>query len=161
MKSMKSDTKQIGEYKYLVTQVSSGVGLEAAARMANLLGPGLGAAPETGGMNALTLGAVLSKVLSNPALHSQLAWFVGAFGSCTQVAFPDGKTTRTLSDIYETHFAGEISNQLEWLRFAFEVNMSSFFATAQKLVKSFWAQLKDSSNSTSQNSAKSSGESGA
>lgn len=158
---MKSEIKQIGGFQYQVTQVSAGVGLEAAARMANLIGPGFTAAPETGGMNSMTLGAVLGKVLSNPALSSQLAWFVKEFGEKTQVGFPDGKT-QTLARIYETHFAGEIADQLDWLRFAFEVNMSSFFVIARNLIGSFWAEAqKGESDSQSPSPAKPSGGSGA
>jgi hypothetical protein len=159
---MKSETKQIGEYQYQVTQVSSGVGLEAAARMANILGPGFGAAPDEGGLNAATLASVLGKVLSNPALSGQLKWFVAAFAERTQIGYSDGRT-QSLSKVYEEHFSGEVVNQLDWLRFAFEVNMGSFFAIARKLIASFWAQAKAkeaSSDSTSQNSAQSSGGSG-
>jgi hypothetical protein len=157
---MKSETKQIGEFQYQVTQVSSGVGLEAAARMANILGPGFGAAPTEGGLDTATIGAVIGKVLSNPALSAQLKWFVVAFAERTQVGFADGKT-QPLTRIYEEHFAGEVVNQIAWLRFAFEVNMGSFFELAQKLVTSFWAQAKGSSDSMSQPSAPINGVSGA
>ena len=156
----KSDSKQIGDCKYTVTQVSAGVGLEAASRMANVLGPGFSAAPDSGGFDAMTLANVLGKVFSNPALYSQLAWFVENFGKNTQVFTPDGKS-RTLSDIYEVHFQGEIASQLDWLRFAFEVNMHSFFALAQKLAVSFWAKQAADTNSPSPNSAVTSGVSGA
>jgi len=156
---MKSETKQIGDFQYQVTQVSSGVGLEAAARMANILGPGFGAAPVDGGLDGATLGAVLGKVFSNPALSAQLKWFVQAFAARTQVGFSDGRT-QDLSKIYEEHFAGEVVNQLAWLRFAFEVNMGSFFEIARKLVASFWAQAEAPTASKSQPSAQTSGESG-
>jgi hypothetical protein len=129
--------------------------------MANILGPGFGAAPEEGGLNGATLGAVLGKVLSNPALSGQLKWFVQAFAERTQVGYSDGRT-QSLAKVYEEHFAGEVVNQLAWLRFAFEVNMGSFFEIARKLIESFWAQAKaDSSDSKSPSSAQTSGGSGA
>jgi hypothetical protein len=159
---MKSQQKVIGEYTYQVTQVSASVGLEAAARLANIMGPGFSVAPDEGGLNGMGLGRVIGQIIGNPRLAPELAWFVTAFGKLTQVGFPDGRTSKTLADIYEEHFRGEIANQLQWLYFAFEVNMESFFETARKLYAAFRAsQEKARTDSKSQTSAEGSGPSGA
>lgn len=157
---MRQEKKLIGKYTYIVTQVDAEVGLEATARLANLLGPGFAVAPTEGGMNAATLGSVLAQVLSNPALHQQLKWFVQAFGECTQVVLSDTQS-RTLSDIYREHFRGEVEDQLTWLLFAFEVNMGSFFARAKGMLAKLLAARKANSDTTSPTVAEPNGQSGA
>lgn len=121
---------QIGATTYAVTPVGAGIGLQVAARLAHLIAPMLAAG---GGGDPKEVGArVLRDFLQSPALFDHVKFLCDSFALGTVIQGQGGAPVQ-LSTCFDVHFAGDYGALLEWLAFALEVNMSSFFAVSPSL----------------------------
>ena len=62
---------------------------------------------------------------------NDLDYFCSIFSKCTRVCLPDGKRP-LLSDIFDTHFAGEYFELTRWLAFSMGLNFGPFFLQIQR-----------------------------
>jgi hypothetical protein len=116
---------RIGDFAYTVMPIPAGEGLRATARVASIVAPVF--EEMTGGVNA---GAMVSALLGNPDLAAHLEYFTTTFAAHTRVvnATVSGGQPQDLSIAFDQHFAGAGDELVQWLVFAFEVNLSGFFA---------------------------------
>jgi hypothetical protein len=73
--------------------------------------------------------------LASPELGAHFEYFVRVLAPQTQVE-ANGKTFG-LTDTFDVHFAGRYGALVQWLRFSFEVNLSSFFDGTPELAALF------------------------
>jgi hypothetical protein len=149
--------KTIGGNTYQVRILPAGVGLRSAAKLANLIGPGLKGLQGEGEDKFV---GFFSDLLSSSALGDQLEYFTRLFGEYTSVKLAGTDAYVELRQVYELHFAANYFELLQWLSFCIEVNHASFFTgaglNAQKLV----ALLQDALSSQYQRGAGKPGSSG-
>jgi len=150
--------KTIGANTYQVRILPAGVGLRSAAKLANLIGPGLKGLQ--GGETEDKLVGFFSDLLSNDALADRLEYFTKLFTEYTSVKIAGSDAYVELRQVYELHFSANYFELLQWLAFCIEVNHASFFTgaglSAQKLV----ALLQDALNSQYRKGAAKPGPSG-
>jgi len=130
---------KIKEHTYTVRLLSSGLGLQVAARLMNLLGPGIKGMNEEED-NGGKMVAFVGELLSDPKLDQQLKFFTDTFQTVSSVQIA-GKEVE-LSSIYETHFMGKYFELIRWLVFCFEVNHGSFLAELGFNVAQLEAKLR-------------------
>jgi hypothetical protein len=138
IEKMQSRSLQIGEHTYTVRLMPAGEGLDVAARLMNVIGPGLRGITEE--KEGDMLAEFLSELLSKESLSGNLTYFTKMFRrhSSVQVNTPKGDSADVeLDKIFDAHFSGNYYELFRWLAFCFEVNHSSFLSgmgvTAQSL----------------------------
>ncbi len=129
-------TLQIGDFTYACTPIGAGPALHAAARVAALVAPVLAAGGSGDDAKARAIGALLG----HPELPNHIEALAKAFGARTLVISqnadphqPPIRTSLALEGFFDEHFAGRLGALLEWLAFALEVNLGSFFAVSPAL----------------------------
>lgn len=116
----KSDSKQIGNHTYTVTQFGAREGGRVFIRITRLLGPAIGGGAEGGA-------AAMIGQLSTALDESDFDSLCDTFAAATMVTGGDyGAKQPQLKAVFDDHFAGRYDELLEWLLFAFEVNYGSF-----------------------------------
>lgn len=121
---LKTETKQIGEYEYKVTQLDAITGKRAALRFARAVGPALAAIAEGKSEAA----AVVS--LTSSMTEEDLDYFCDIFAKSTSVVLANGKEPQ-LAPIFGVHFAGNYRAMMEWLLFCAVVNFGNFLGASQ------------------------------
>jgi hypothetical protein len=120
---------RIGDFQYTVMPIPAGEGLRATARVAAI------AAPVFEGMAGGGGSAMVAALLGNPDLSAHLEYFTTTFAAHTQVVSAvNGGQAQNLSVSFDVHFAGAGDELVQWLIFAFEVNLSGFFAALPALL---------------------------
>lgn len=149
--------KVIGGKTYQVRMLPTDLGLRSAAKLLNLIGPGVSAL-QSGSEDTFT--RFVGELLTSERLADQLEYFTKLFRQYTAVEVEPGKMAE-LSTIYDVHFMGNYFELLQWLVFCFEANHASFLSGAglnlEKVVGLIQAQLL----SRYQNRAVTRGQSGA
>lgn len=123
------------KFTYVISHLDTSIGLEGAARLANISAPGASALPDIG-FEGFKMATLLSGLLGNRDLAEHLKWFAGEFAKRTQVVMT-ATQSRTLADIYETHFQGEYGALSQWLQACLEHCYGSFLAPARAAVAKF------------------------
>ena len=128
--AIKIESKQIGQHVYTVEQLGAIRGREIFVRLVRLLGSSVDTIKGDAG-------AVLAKAAAAFSTEDMTA-FCDAFAAKTDVTGGEYASAHPqLSNIFDLHFAGNYSEMVEWIIFAFQVNFGSFFQGASaKLAKS-------------------------
>lgn len=125
--AFKSQTKKIGTTTYTVTPLGAQAGRSILMLLMGKMGPAITEGQKNGG-GAAFVGALVS-AMDEPTVER----LCNEFAPRTEVKLGDGKAPN-LDAIFENHFAGNYGELLGWLQFCLEVNYSSFFVEAQRLV---------------------------
>lgn len=130
---IKSERKAIGErgFSYTVRQFGAREGGRMLVFLGKLMGKPIGDAVSAG--QALTLETVgrLISGLAEAVSEADFDRLVDAFARHTEVSggdFGDKSIALSTEGLFDLHFAGAYAELGAWLRFAIEVNYSSFFA---------------------------------
>lgn len=132
---LKTETKQIGDCEYVVTQLDAVRARRVFMRFGKVYSAISKAREETkaGSDAAAVLEAAFGKVLE-VVTPEDLDFFVDQFASSTSVREVGSDKSPRLSEVIALHFVGErFVDQFAWLVFCFEVNFGSFF---QRLAQS-------------------------
>jgi hypothetical protein len=136
LESIQPKEKMIGENTYQVRLLPSELGFRSAAKLANLIGPGLKTLQE-GGAESVT--GFFGGMLADELLTTRLEFFTNLFKEYTSVRLKGAPGFVNLSSVYEYHFSGNYLEMFQWLAFCIEVNHASFFTgvglNTQKLVR--------------------------
>jgi len=124
---IQTESKTIGKHTYVVEQLGALKGRAVFVRLVRLLGSSVDTIKGDAG-------AVLAKAAAGFSEEDMTA-FCDVFAAKTYVTGGEYATAQPqLSNIFDIHFAGNYSEMVEWLIFAFKVNFGSFFTeTAAKL----------------------------
>lgn len=139
----KTESRQIGNFRYDVTQLGAIEGRAVLARLIRLFGGLVGAMGAEGKVD-------LTKGFSNLAegiTEEQMTFFCDTFAKWTQV-YANGKTL-ILKDIFDEHFVGEYGAMIEWLGFCLEVNFASFLDGSKGIAALFGRKVEVASPSGS------------
>lgn len=124
-----TETKQIGSYKYTVTQLDALKGRRAFTRLMRIAGPALG---ELAGAKT-DIGSAIEKLVERLS-EDDVDHFCDLFAKVTSVSGGDFENrSPQLDTIFAKHFAGQYLELVQWLVFCFQVNFSGFFAGAASL----------------------------
>jgi hypothetical protein len=157
MNQQTSKEKVIGGKTYQVRMLPAGLGLRSAARLINLVGPGVQAL-QSGDSDAMM--SFSSGLMTNEKLADQLEWFTSLFAKYTAVQVEPSGGFVELSTIYEVHFMGNYFELLQWLVFCFEGNHASFLGASGVSVQNLVALIERELRSRSQKRAGKPGSSG-
>lgn len=126
--AVKTDTRQIGEHKYRVTQLPGLKARELFTRIVRLIGPAAAAAVGSGrGLSRFDLGELFGSLTSR-ITDDELGHFCTVLGECTELLGSNGAATKLDTTLQDVHFAGELLNMFKWLQFALEVNFADFLS---------------------------------
>ncbi len=115
---MKTESIDIGDFRYTVTQIMADDGVPLFCTFVNLC---MGSSFNT--FQDLIFGALRSKDLG-PAVKE----FYTAFAPTTQVtSLKGGGAAVQLDTIFRTHFAGNYGDLVKWLNFCFKLNLGERF----------------------------------
>jgi hypothetical protein len=116
--------REIGRYRYFVTQLGAKKGREAFSRLVKVLGPVV--AHVVDGATADGIRSALVELASRME-QRDLDYFCETFGEFSTVELEDGKRPKLSLAYQEMHFAGQFGEMFKWLAFAAEVNFGDFF----------------------------------
>jgi hypothetical protein len=136
----RQEEKDIGEYRYRVTQLDTLTGIDVAARLVTKFGSALRDGNSDNTFQAV--GAIAEKLTAE-----EIKYYVNLFASRTEVIFPDGREPY-LKDILAIHFAGRYGDLVEWLHFCFEVNFRDFFDKIRARIGPLVKRLMQSESSS-------------
>lgn len=127
-----TDEKQIGGYKYRVTQLDALKGRRAFTRLMKVVGPAIG---ELASGKADDIAPALEKLVTRLS-EDDVDHFCDLFARVTSVSGGDLKEglSPQLDSIFAAHFSGRYLEMAQWLIFCFQVNFASFFAGAASLL---------------------------
>jgi hypothetical protein len=118
---IRSETKTIGKYSYCVEQLGALKGRAVFVRLVRLLGSSVDTVKGDAG-------TILAKAAAG-FTDEDMDTFCTVFAAKTSVTGGEyGTAQPQLDNIFDLHFAGNYSEMIEWLIFAFKVNFGSFFA---------------------------------
>jgi hypothetical protein len=125
--AIEAKEKAIGNSVYSVRPLPPDLGLRSAAKLLNLIGPGVRAlqSQDTEGF-----AGIASEIMTNEKLADQLEYFTKLFRGYTDVRIPNAEGFIALNQIYDAHFMANYFELLQWLVFCFEVNHASFLSGA-------------------------------
>lgn len=134
---IQSESRQIGDTEYTVSQFGSKKALEVFGRFIVLAaGPVAAILDEAGDIKSL--GDIDVKVLAGAfrevatkQLSTELQWFADQVVPCVQIPGAGGLVP--LKPVYELHFAGKIHELLQLIWFSMEVNFGGFLGVLESL----------------------------
>lgn len=124
----KTESKDIDGFRYEVTQMPAGEGLQIMARVMNLLS-GLSKGDGSGGTVEERVLSRLGGLIADPKLAEHLEVFCRVFSKYTAVQFVTGEKPQ-LNNVFDLHFAGRYKALIEWLAFSLQVNFGPIFLAA-------------------------------
>lgn len=127
--ALKVEEKTIGRYRYEVKQLGSKAGNDLLVRLGKVLGAGAALALMGGKASFRDAGLAIAGI-SERLSTEEFEHFCNVLGSSSRVVVNDRFEDMTPS-FRDLHFAGEYMEQMDWLRFALEVNFKSFFDSAK------------------------------
>jgi len=170
---IKTEKKKLGSrgYTYAVRQFGAKQGGRVLVRLGKLLGKPIGDAVSAAeSLDTETIGRLITG-LAEALSETEYDFFVDAFAEHTEVSggeYQDKSIPLGAEGVFDLHFAGAYVELVEWLRFAVEVNYSSFFSGLGSEAKDLAAALRvskpaerGSSPSPSPNTYETTGRSGA
>jgi len=115
---MKTESIDIGEYRYTVTQILADEGVPLFCTMLNLVM----------GSNFNTIEQLVFGAFRNKDLAAAVKVFYTAFAPLTQVSQVNGSGKAVqLDSIFGQHFAGNYDHFTKWLVFCFKLNLGERF----------------------------------
>jgi len=149
--------RSIGGRVYQVRMLPADEGLRSAAKLVNLIGPGVKAL-QSGDENGFM--AFASELMSSDKLADQLEYFTKLFRKHSAVQLEGADGFVELATIWEFHFSGNYFELLQWLVFCFEVNHASFLTGAGVSVQKVVGLIQGALSSRYRNPAAKPGSSG-
>lgn len=128
--SRETQSRQIGNVTFKVTQLGFARARAVFARLSKLLGGALATLAKGGDALTLEGAAPVIAMLCEGLTEAELKFFCDEFASFTVIEMSDGKEANFGADAQELVFGGHIERMFLWLRFCLEVNFGSFFAEA-------------------------------
>lgn len=121
--ALESQSRQIGEFSYEVTQFGAKLGNRVLLKVVKSVAPLFMAAAAAGNLKDIDVEGVTSAIAG--ISEDDFEWLVEQFAGATSVQV--GDQAPSLKKVYDLHFAGRYLDELAWLSFAIEVNYGPFF----------------------------------
>lgn len=127
-----SKTVVIQDQTYKLTRLLATDGIDAGARLVNLLGPSVNGLPSDEQLGVMAIVKMLGPVLSNPELGPTLKTLASMFAKSTMLVGDNGKEA-PLAPSYDYHFSDKYDAWLFWLGHSIWFSLESFLRGARVL----------------------------
>lgn len=119
---IKEKESRIGEHDYRCSQLGAREATRVFARLCNVLGPMVEGFKASDTESSILSG--IGRVLQS-AKADDLEYLCDTFAKTSRVRVGEDKWP-LVSDVYESHFAGRFTEQMQWLGFCLQVNYADF-----------------------------------
>jgi len=126
----KTETVKVDETYYRIEQLSTTPGLKLYNQLAHVLGDAIREELKTGGSAEELMPRIMLRALTVIPEDMQIQLGV-TFAACCQVKHGD-MWLELNEDVYEQHFAGQLSHWTMWVLACLRVNFSDFLSRAKR-----------------------------